>query len=60
MEIIIDVAVPADVRVEKKEKRKNGKVTGFEKSDQKIVEIEKCRNCPCRDMGPWKCSCRVL
>ena len=49
---------PADVRVEEKEK-KGGKVPGFEKRDQKIVEIEKCRNCPCSDMGPWKCFCRI-
>ena len=55
--IIIDIAVPADVRVE--EKRKSGKLPGFEKRDQKIVEIEKCRNCPCSDRGPWKCFCRI-
>ena len=30
-----------------KRKRKTGKVPEFEKRDQKIVEIEKCRNCPC-------------
>ena len=40
-------------------KRKSGKVPGFEKRDQKIVEIEKCRNCPCSDWGPWKCFCRI-
>ena len=55
--IIIDIAVPADARVE--EKRKSGKLPGFEKRDQKIVEIEKCRNCPCSDRGPWKCFCRI-
>ena len=49
--IIIDIAVRTDVRVEKKEK-KSGKVPGFEKRDQKIVEIEKCRNCPCSGRGP--------
>ena len=54
--IIIDIAVPADVRVEEKE---SGKVPEFEKRDQKIVKIEKCRNCPCSDRGRWKCSCRI-
>ena len=58
--IIINIAVPADVRVEKgKRKIKSGKVRGFEKRDQKIVEIEKCRNCLCSDRGPWKCFCRI-
>ena len=52
--IIIDIAVPADAKVEGK-KRKSRKVPGFEKRDQKIVEIEKCRDCPCCDRGPWKC-----
>ena len=53
--IIIDIAVPADVRVEEK----SGKVPGFGKRDKKIVEIEKCRNCPCSDGGLWKCFCRI-
>ena len=56
--IIIDIAVPADVRVEGK-KRKSGKVPRFEKRDYKIVEIEKRRNCPCSDRGRWKCFCRI-
>ena len=56
--IIIYIVVPADVRVEEK-KRKSGKVPGFKKRDQKIVEIEKCRNCPCSDRGPWKCLYRI-
>ena len=38
--IIIDITVPADVRVE-------------------VVEIEKCRNCPCSDRDPWKCFYRI-
>ena len=50
--IIIDIAIPADVRVEEKEKEKVQKVSGFEKRDQKIVEIKKCRNCSCNDRGP--------
>ena len=52
-EIIIDTAVPADIRVEEKEK-KSRKVPEFEKRDQKIVETKKSRNCPCSDRGPWK------
>ena len=36
--------------------RKCGKVPGFEKRDQKIVEIEKFKNCPCSDRGPWNVS----
>ena len=56
--IIIDIAAPANVSVEEK-KRKSGKVLGFEKRDQKIVKIEKCRNCPCSDRAPWKCFCRI-
>ena len=44
--IIFDIVVPADVRVEKKRKRTSGKLPRFVKRDQKIVEIEKCRNCP--------------
>ena len=57
--IIIGIAVPADVRVEEKEKEKVKKVLGFEKRDQKIVEIDKCRNCPCSDRGPWNCFCEI-
>ena len=57
--IIIDTAVPADVRVEEKKRRKSGKVPGFQKRDQKIVEIEKYRSCPCSDMGPRKRFCRI-
>ena len=57
--IIIDIAIPAGVRVGEKEKRKSGKVPGFEKRDQKIVEIDKCRNWPCSHRGPWKCFCRI-
>ena len=56
--MIIDIVVPADARVEEKEK-KSGKAPGFERRDQKIVEIEKCRNCRCSDRGPWKCFCRI-
>ena len=44
--IIIDIAAPADVSVEEKEKRKSGKVPGFEERDQKILEIKECINCP--------------
>ena len=43
-----------------KRKRKSGKVPGFEKRGQKILEIEKYRNFPCSDRGPWKCFCRIL
>ena len=57
--IIIDIAVPADVRVEEKEKEKVEKYQDLKKRDQKIVEIEKCRTCPCSDRGPWKCFCRI-
>ena len=59
--IIIDIAVPADVRVEEKEKEKGEKFLkkGFEKRDQKIVEIEKCRNCRYSDRGSRKCFCRI-
>ena len=57
-EIIIDIAVPADARAEEK-KKKSGKVPTFGKRDQKIVEIEKCRNCPCSDKDPWKCFCSI-
>ena len=56
--MIIDIVVPADARVEEKEK-KSGKAQGFERRDQKTVEIEKCRNCRCSDRGPWKCFCRI-
>ena len=57
--IIIDIAVPADIRVEEKETEKVEKYQDLKKRDQKIVEIEKCRNCPCSDRGPWKCFCRT-
>ena len=57
--IIIDIAVPADIRVEEKETEKVEKYQDLKKRDQKIVEIEKCRNCPCSDRGPWKCFCRI-
>ena len=40
-------------------KRKSGKVPGFEKRDETIVEIEKCRNCHCSHEGLWKCFCRI-
>ena len=42
-----------------KRKRKGGKVSGFEKKDQKIVEVEKCRNGPCSNRDPLKCFCRI-
>ena len=49
--IVIDIAVPVNVRVDKIEKEEESeKVAEFEKRDQKIVEIEKCRN---------KCFCRI-
>ena len=56
--IIIDIGVPADMRVEGK-KEKSGKVPGFEKRDEKIVEIEKCRNYHRSHEGLWKCFCRI-
>ena len=55
--VITDIAVPAYVGV--KEKRKSRIVLGFEKRDQKIVEIEKCRNCRCSDRGSWDYFCRI-
>ena len=57
--IIIDIAVPADIRVEEKETEKVEKYQDLKKRDQKIVEIEKCRNCPCSDKDPWKCFCSI-
>ena len=53
--IIIDIVVPADVKIEEKEKRKSAKVPEFEERNQKIVGIEKCRIFPCSDRGPCKC-----
>ena len=49
--IIIDI-VPADVRVEEKQKKKMEKYQDLKKRDQKIVKIEKFRNCPSSHRGP--------
>ena len=56
MGIIIDIAVPADVRVEEKEKEK---VETYQDSKKEIRRLWKLRNCPCSDRGPWKCFCRI-
>ena len=39
-EIIIDIAVPADLRVGEKRKEKSGKIPGLEERDLKIVETQ--------------------
>ena len=57
--IIIDIAVSADIGVEGKEKEQLKKYQNFKKRDQKIVEIEKYRNCSCSDRGSSKCFCRI-
>ena len=54
--IIIDIAVPADVRVEEKEKEK---VETYQDSKKEIRRLWKLRNYPCTDRGPWKCFCRI-
>ena len=48
--IIIDI-VPADVRVEEKEKKME-KYQDLKKRDQKIVKTKKFRNCPSSHRGP--------
>ena len=51
--IIIDIAVPADVRAEEKEKEKD---ETYQDSKKEIRRLWKLRNYLCTDRGPWKCS----
>ena len=56
--MIIGINVPADVRVEEKEKEKLEKYQDLKKEIRGLWKL-KCRNCPCSDRGPWKCFCRI-
>ena len=58
--IIIDIAVPADVRVGEKERENlSGKIPGLEERDQKTVETQNGRSRTHRDRSPWKCHQRI-
>ena len=58
--IIIDIAVPADVRIGEKEMEKVEKIPGFEERDQKIVETQNGRSLTLSDRSPcWKCHQRI-
>ena len=51
---IIDIAVPADVRIGEKEMQKVEKIPGLEERDQKIVETQNGRS-----RTSWKCHQRI-
>ena len=54
--IIIDTAVPANVRVEEKEKEK---VPGLKERNWNIVETKNCRSRARSDRSPWNCNKRI-
>ena len=56
--IIIDISVPADVRVGGK-KGENGKVPGPKERDWKIVKTQNGRSRACSDKSPWMCQKRI-
>ena len=58
--IIFDTAVPADVRVGKKEREKVGRYQDLKRErDWKTVETQNGRSCVCSDKSPWKFHKRV-
>ena len=57
--IIIDIAVPADVRVREKEREKMKKCQDLKERDWKIVETQNGRSRSCSDRSPWKCNKRI-
>ena len=57
--IIIDIAVPADVRVREKEREKMKKCQDLKERDWKIVETQNGRSRSCSDRSPWKCHKRI-
>ena len=57
--IIIDTAVPADVRAEGKRKGERRKVPGLKERDWKIVGTENGRSRAFSDRSPWKWQKRI-
>ena len=57
--IIIDIAVPADVKVGEQRKEKRGKIPGFEERDWKIVETQIGRSRTRSDRSPPKYHQRI-
>ena len=57
--IIIDIAVPADVRVGEKEREKVEKYQDFKERDRKILETQDGRSRTRSDRSPWKCHQRI-
>ena len=57
--IIIDIAVPDDVKVGEKEREKMEKLPGFKERDWKIVETQNVKSRSCSDRIPWKCHKRI-
>ena len=57
--IIIDIGVPADVRVGGKEREKVEKYQDLKERDWKTVENKNGRSRACSDRSPWKCHKRI-
>ena len=56
--IIIDIVLPADVRVKKK-KGESEKASALKERDLKIVRTKNGRSHACNDTRPWKSQKRI-
>ena len=55
--LIIDIAVPADVRVEEKEREKVEKYQDLKREIGRLWNLS--GGCTCSYRGPWKCHQRI-
>ena len=57
--LIIDIAVPADVRVEEKEREKVEKYQDLKREIGRLWNLKKSGGCTCSYRNPWKCHQRI-
>ena len=57
--IIIDIAVPADVRVGKKEREEVEKYQDLKREIGRLWRLKMVEVVPCSDRSPWKCHKRI-